>query len=267
MNHLSRKTLTKWFERECITRGFDPTTFDFEAIVDSTLTYGENKAILLEELGGAPSAEEAAFGEYEERIAKLEAENDRLRKREARRKARTSPIEQIRELCRILELTLTIEKKTWEFYRRLSHRSSTLLGTIPALVYLAGRNHGMALSPREVAELAFMDRKTFSHRYLCLAKELDLRYRPLDPRELLTNARKRLSLPEKVIERTRVILEDYVPKRGCGKSPRSTMVAAVHIAMVDSGIRMSLHRLSNVLGASPSTVRDRHMEMKAFLGR
>ena len=209
LNYLSLKRLVEWVEKECITRGVDPATLDFEAIVDPMLNFGENKAILsteMEKVSESWGAE--VFEEYEEfekkiaerdtKIVKLESELARLRKI-----LRARPAERIRRLCCALILPLKVERETWKLYRKSNPHGPVQQETIPALVWLASRKHGIPLPHRKVAELALMDRRTFSSRCWRLVKKLDLRFQPLNPRELLSSAGERLSLPEKVLERAR----------------------------------------------------------------
>ena len=216
MHPFLRANLMRWFGRECKLRDIDPTTIDFEAIVDSTLTYQENKQILLDELrkvaslreGAAPRDEEEIFAEYETKIARLEAKNARLEALIAgfRKVMETRPAEYMHTLCRVLGLPLKVKRETWKLYQKSNPHGPVQQETIPALVWLASRKHGIPLPHRKVAELALMDRRTFSSRCWRLVKKLDLRFQPLNPRELLSSAGQRLSLPEKVLERARAIL-------------------------------------------------------------
>jgi len=101
LKYPSLRGLWDWFLRETEAKGIDPETIDFEALVDPTLTYKENKAILDEELRApltereyeAMSKEITAMMEKEarekypeifdsltDRIAELERETDRKKR-------------------------------------------------------------------------------------------------------------------------------------------------------------------------------------------
>lgn len=101
LTYRSMQGLYQWFVRACEQKGVDPQSIDVEALVDPSLTYGENKRILAEFMVGEPSEKE--YGEMyesvkgemertvreqfpeiieplEERIAVLEREKDKAKR-------------------------------------------------------------------------------------------------------------------------------------------------------------------------------------------
>lgn len=245
------RPLLKWFVRECKNRGIDQTTIDFEAIVDSTHTYQENKKFLLDEIKKASPTKEIA--ERDAKIVRLETKLQKIMK--------TRPSEYIRRLCRTLGLPSLVAQETWKLSTRLGRSNFAQPETIPALVCLASRMHGMPLPLRKVAELAVIDCRTLSRKYWWLLKKFGMCFKPLDARESLSNAGNRLSLPEKVLERARVILEHYEQKRRQGKNPRATAAAAIYMAVMEKGISLTQRRLSEVTGAAVSTIRERYNDI------
>lgn len=268
MNSLEKYNLGNWFGKECTLRGIDSTTIDFEAEVDSTLSYYENKEHLSKMIDRISPAEKLGiYEDCEREIAKRDMENAKLKTKLAKYQKimQTRPSEYIRRLCRNLGLSWLVERETWELSKKLSYFDLAQPETIPALICLASRKHGIPIPPRKVAELADVERKPLLRKYWRLAKKFGLDHRPLDTHELLSRAGERLPLSEHVLERARVILEVYESNNGQGKNPRATVAATIHIVARESNIQLAQRRLSEVLSVAPSTIRDRVRDMRNWL--
>jgi transcription initiation factor TFIIB len=206
--------------------------------------------------------------------AKQRAQIYRLRRWQIRTRVHSSmdrnlaqAMTEIERLSSQLGLSKSLKEHAARLYRKLIAgrlwRSRSIDATSAAAVYAACRHRGSPRSIEEIAEHSRENKKKISAHYRMLVTKLKLRMPISRPRNYVPRFISELGLPPEVQQTTMEILDDARQVRGLitGRDPRGLAAAAIYIASIMTGNRVTQKEISDVSGVTEVTIRNRYKEI------
>lgn len=147
----------------------------------------------------------------------------------------------------------------------LSGRSTQ--GIICATVYIACRLTNTPRTLQDVAKAGNIKRKTLQRVYRFLVRELEINPEIYSPHEFVSRVSKSINVSEKA-ERLAFQIITLCEKKGIAtsKNPMSIASAAIGLAILKTGEKVSQGKISEASGISAVTIRDRIKEIRKGLG-
>jgi transcription initiation factor TFIIB len=142
-------------------------------------------------------------------------------------------------------------------------RSRSIDATAAAAVYAACRHRGSPRSIEEIAEHSRESKKKISAHYRMLVTKLKIRMPISSPAMYVPRFISDLGLPTEVQCTTMQILERASEVRGLvsGRDPRGLAAAAIYVAAIINGCRVTQKDISRVSQVTEVTIRNRYKEL------
>ena len=163
----------------------------------------------------------------------------------------------------VLEVASAIYKTTVE-KRIIEGRS--ILALSSAVVYIACRQCGIALTIHDVASTSKINRRKVGRSCSFLMRELNFSIPPLKPSQYLSHLSNRLTMqekPEKVAKKILRVEEEL--NLSSGKNPVGVAAAASYIASVLTGEKKTQREIAEASRITEATIRNRYKELSKQL--
>lgn len=163
----------------------------------------------------------------------------------------------------VLEVASAIYKTTAE-KRIITGRSIRALSS--AVVYIACRQCGLALTIGDVASTSKINRRKVGRSCSFLMRELNFSIPPLKPSQYLSHLSNRLAMqekPEQVAKRILRVAEEL--NLSSGKNPVGVAAAASYIASVITGEKKTQREIAEASRITEATIRNRYKELSKQL--
>ena len=206
--------------------------------------------------------------------AKQRAQIYRLRKWQIRTRVHSSldrnlaqAMTEIDRLSSQLGLSPALKEHAARLYRRLIAgrlwRSRSIDATAAAAVYAACRHRGSPRSIEEIAEHSRENKKKISAHYRMLVTKLKLRMPISSPEMYVPRFVSDLNLSTDVQRVALDLLDKAREIRGLitGRDPRGLAAAAIYVASIMTGSRVTQRDISEVSGVTEVTIRNRYKEL------
>ncbi len=210
--------------------------------------------------------------------AKQRAQIYRLRKWQIRTRVHSSldrnlaqAMTEIDRLASQLGLSPALKEHAARMYRKLIAgrlwRSRSIDATAAAAVYAACRHRGSPRSIEEIAEHSRENKKKISAHYRMLVTKLKVRMPISSPEMYIPRFISELNLSVDVQRLAIDILDRAREVRGLitGRDPRGLAAAAIYVASIMTGSRVTQRDISEVSGVTEVTIRNRYKELVSKL--
>lgn len=133
--------------------------------------------------------------------------------------------------------------------RRIEH-------LVAALVYILARDRGVPRTMSEISEETGISERDLGKNYRYLARELDLRVLPVDPKDFIPRFSNELGFSGETQARAREIISEAQEKGIlAGRSPDSIAAAALYLASELEGEEVTKKSVAETVGVTPVTLR------------
>ncbi|MGI9567208.1 MAG: transcription initiation factor IIB [Nitrosopumilus sp.] len=147
----------------------------------------------------------------------------------------------------------------------LTGRSTATM--ICATIYITCRLSNTPRTLQDIAEAGNIKKKNLQRTYRFLAKELEIYPEAYNPTEFVTRIAKAIYMSEKTERLAFRILKVATEKNiSTSKNPIAMAAAAIHLASVLNGEKVSQLRISEASHISAVTIRDRTKEIRSKIG-
>ncbi|MFB6265966.1 MAG: transcription initiation factor IIB family protein [Candidatus Nanohaloarchaea archaeon] len=138
---------------------------------------------------------------------------------------------------------------------------------IAALIYIVAREQGNPRTLDELSDASGIEKREIGKAYRYVARELDLRILPAKPEDYIAKFAGDLKLSGEVQARARKIIEqardaDLLS----GKGPTGVAAAALYLATVLEGEKVTQREVAETVGVTEVTIRNRYKEFAEELG-
>jgi len=165
-----------------------------------------------------------------------------------------------------LKLPNNIKEETSVLYRKAMNKSlikgRSIEELVSAMLYITCRRYYVPRTLKEVAAVSRSPLKKIRRAYIFLLRRLEIKLAPADPALYIPRFCSKLGLREEVRERAIEILKD---DKGTGVAkgwgPIGTASAAIYIAAMLSGEKITEKEIAKVAGTTEITIRDRYKEL------
>lgn len=137
-------------------------------------------------------------------------------------------------------------------------RGRTMASLVSAALYAACRENGIPRTLDDIAEAGNTERRVLSRDIRTIIKRLDLTLNQYDTTSFVSKISNNLKLKEKTKRDAYSILDRCEKEKiSAGKHPVAQAAAALYVACILNGEKMSQRKLANVSGVSDVTIRNR----------
>lgn len=165
-----------------------------------------------------------------------------------------------------LKLPNNIKEETSVLYRKaMKHnliKGRSIEELVSAMLYITCRQYEVPRTLREIAEVSRSPLKKIRRAYIFLLRKLEIKLAPANPARYIPRFCSKLGLSEKIREKATEILKD---DKGTGVAkgwgPIGTAAAAIYIAAILSGEKITEKEIAKVVGTTEVTIRDRYREL------
>jgi transcription initiation factor TFIIB len=165
----------------------------------------------------------------------------------------------IKELAALLYRKLIVSKRV---------RIRSIEATVGASIYAACRLRKSPRTLEEIATLSRINKKKLGSYYRLLVTKLNLRMPVSEPANYVPRFISELDLPGEVQTKVLEILDQAKKTRGLvtGRDPRGLAAAAIYIASILTGNRITQREIAKASGVTEVTIRNRYKELVRQLG-
>ncbi len=165
-----------------------------------------------------------------------------------------------------LKLPNNIKEETSVLYRKaMRHnliKGRSIEELVSAMLYITCRQYEVPRTLKEIAEVSRSPLKKIRRAYIFLLRKLEIKLAPANPARYIPRFCSKLGLSEEIREKATEILKD---DKGTGVAkgwgPIGTAAAAIYIAAVLSGEKITEKKIAKVVGTTEITIRDRYKEL------
>ncbi len=141
-------------------------------------------------------------------------------------------------------------------------RGRSIEGVVAAVIYAACRQCNVPRTLDEVSQAAQMNRKDIGRIYRYVARELGFSLHPTTPMDYVPRFVSELKLPFTVQKKAIEILKASMEiKITSGKGPTGVSAAAIYIASILQGERVTQSEMAEVAGVTEVTIRNRYKDL------
>ncbi|OGI16000.1 hypothetical protein A3K63_01000 [Candidatus Micrarchaeota archaeon RBG_16_49_10] len=261
-------------EDEFIDRGQEWRSFDSEqsssrARSGAPLTYTKHDKGLTTEIG-------KGLGELYKVPGKKRAQYYRLKKWhkrliESKDRNLSFALSELQRIISFLNLPKPVHEKVGRYYEEAVDkglvRGRSIESVIAALVYGVSRQFGTPRTLDEIAEASGLEKRDIGRTYRYIARELDIRILPADPKGFVPRFCSMLNLSDKVQAKAIDILEKANSLDiTSGKGPTGVAAAAIYISCVLVGEKRTQREVASIVSVTEVTIRNRYKEIVEKLG-
>jgi transcription initiation factor TFIIB len=169
-----------------------------------------------------------------------------------------------------LKLPNNIKEETSVLYRKAMKKSlikgRSIEELVSAMLYITCRRYEVPRTLKEIAAVSRSPLKKIRRAYIFIIRKLEIKLAPADPALYIPRFCSKLGLSEEIRERAIEILKD---DKGTGVAkgwgPIGTASAAIYIAAILSGEKITEKEIAKVAGTTEITIRDRYKELVSRL--
>ena len=156
-------------------------------------------------------------------------------------------------------------------------RGRSIIGIVPACLYVACREAGILRTLQEVADASLVDKKVIGHCYRLAIKELDKKMPIVSPISCVSKIAEKIGISGKTQGRAIEIIRQAKEKKyGSGKDARSLAAAALYIACLENKEQkkgrfgnpvgdITQKDIADTAGVTEVTVRNRYKDLEKLL--
>jgi transcription initiation factor TFIIB len=145
-------------------------------------------------------------------------------------------------------------------------RGRSINAIAAAALYAACRKSGSPKALREIAEASLVDKKDVARCYRMLLQELDFHMPISDPLTYVSKIAEKNGITGKTQGAAIAILRTAKQQRfSAGKDPMGMAAAALYIACLQNGEKITQKDIAEAAGVTEVTVRNRYKELKKQL--
>jgi len=146
-------------------------------------------------------------------------------------------------------------------------RGRSIESVIAALVYAVSRQFGTPRTLDEIAEASGLEKREIGRTYRYVARELQIRILPANPKDYVPRFCSILNLSDKVQANAIKILKRAKKMDiTSGKGPTGVAAAAIYIACVLTGEKRTQREVASIVNVTEVTIRNRYKELVEKLG-
>lgn len=159
-----------------------------------------------------------------------------------------------------LNLPESVKEEAGRLYEK-SYEEDLIKGksreaSIASLIYLVARNQNVPRTQSEISDATGVKERKMNKTYRNIARELDLKIRPADPKNFIPRYQEKLELSGEVGAHARNIIKEAMDKGATsGRSPSSIAAAALYIAALLEDEKVSQRDIGDVAHVTQTTVR------------
>ncbi|RLE43961.1 hypothetical protein DRJ22_06340 [Candidatus Woesearchaeota archaeon] len=261
-------------EEGSIDRGQEWRSFDSEqasqrARTGAPLTFTKHDKGMMTEIG-------KGLGELYKVPGKKRAQYYRLKKWhkrliESKDRNLSFALSELQRIISFLNLPKSVHEKVGRYYEEAVDkglvRGRSIESVIAALVYGVARQFRTPRTLDEIAEASGLEKRDIGRAYRYIARELNIRILPADPKDFVPRFCSMLGLSDKVQAQAAKILDRA--KRldlTSGKGPTGVAAAAIYIACVLVGEKRTQREVASLINVTEVTIRNRYKELVEKLG-
>ncbi|MDI6885696.1 MAG: TFIIB-type zinc ribbon-containing protein [archaeon] len=165
-----------------------------------------------------------------------------------------------------LKLPNNIKEETSVLYRKaMRHnliKGRSIEELVSAMLYITCRQYEVPRTLKEIAEVSRSPLKKIRRAYIFLLRKLKIKLAPANPARYIPRFCSKLGLSEEIREKaTEILKDDEGTGVAKGWGPIGTAAAAIYIAAVLSGEKITEKEIAKVVGTTEITIRDRYKEL------
>lgn len=165
-----------------------------------------------------------------------------------------------------LKLPNNIKEETSVLYRKaMRHnliKGRSIEELVSAMLYITCRQYEVPRTLKEIAEVSRSPLKKIRRAYIFLLRKLEIKLAPANPARYIPRFCSKLGLSEEIREKaTEILKDDEGTGVAKGWGPIGTAAAAIYIAAVSSGEKITEKEIAKVVGTTEITIRDRYKEL------
>ena len=190
----------------------------------------------------------------------------RIRVNDATERNLAFALSELDRMASALSLPRDIRETAALIYRRAVDknliRGRSIEGVASAALYAACRECGVPRTLNEITSVSRVSKKEIGRTYRFIVRELSLSLSPVSPTSYISRFCSELNLNEDVKTKSLEILEKAKEKElTSGKGPTGVAAAAIYIAAILSGDKRTQREVSEVVGVTEVTIRNRYKEL------
>lgn len=259
----------KFIDRGQEWRSFDSEQSSNRARSGAPLTYTKHDKGLTTEIG-------KGLGELYKVPGKKRAQYYRLKKWhkrliESKDRNLSFALSELQRIISFLNLPKSVHEKVGRYYEEAVDkglvRGRSIESVIAALVYGVSRQFGTPRTLDEIAEASGLEKRDIGRTYRYIARELNIRILPADPKDFVPRFCSMLNLSDKVQAKSIEILDKASSiDITSGKGPTGVAAAAIYIACVLIGEKRTQREVASIVSVTEVTIRNRYKEIVEKLG-
>ena len=261
-------------EEEFIDRGQEWRSFDAEQVsararAGAPLTFTKHDKGLTTEIG-------KGLGELYKVPGKKRAQYYRLKKWhkrliESKDRNLSFALSELQRIISYLNLPKSVHEKVGRYYEEAVDkglvRGRSIESVIAALVYAVSRQFNTPRTLDEIAEASGLEKRDIGRTYRYIARELNIRILPADPKDFVPRFCSMLGLSDKVqAYAIKVLKKAKKLDVTSGKGPTGVAAAAIYIACVLVGEKRTQREVASLINVTEVTIRNRYKELVEKLG-
>lgn len=166
----------------------------------------------------------------------------------------------------MLNLPRNIRETAAMIYRKAARqkltRGRTIEGIIAAVLYAACRQCNLPRTLEEIGRVSQIEKKEIGRNYRNISRKLKLRLLPTTPQDYISRFCSKLNLSNDIQIKTTDILKKAASQElTSGRGPTGMAAAAMYIASVLCGERITQREVAEVAGVTEVTIRNRYKEL------
>jgi transcription initiation factor TFIIB len=250
-------------------RAFDSDQISRRARTGAPLTFTKHDKGLTTEIG-------KGLGELYKVPGKKRAQYYRLRKWhkrliESKDRNLSFALSELQRIISFLNLPKPVHERIARYYEEAVDkglvRGRSIESVIAALVYAVSRQFGTPRTLDEIAEASGLEKREIGRTYRYVARELNVRILPADPKDFVPRFCSILNLSDKVQAQAIKILNKAKKfDITSGKGPTGVAAAAIYIACVLVGEKRTQREVASIVNVTEVTIRNRYKELVEKLG-
>jgi transcription initiation factor TFIIB len=177
---------------------------------------------------------------------------------------------ELKHVADTLELNDEIRTEAIEIYNRASKkgliRGRSIEVVISASIYAAIRKANLPQTLDDIAKASVPNKKAIGRMYRLLVKELDLKAKPMQPKDYLYKFCEDLRLKDKTVKDADLILKEAIGLGVLsGRNPMSVVAASLYLAAKQNKEKVTQRSVSMLTGITEATIRNRYKELERRL--
>lgn len=170
------------------------------------------------------------------------------------------------QMSSMLNLSRNIRETAAMIYRKAARlkliRGRTIEGSIAAVLYAACRQCNLPRTLDEISKVSQIKKKEIGRNYRNISRKLKLKLLPTTPQDYISRFCSHLNLSNDVqIKSTDILKKALKEELTNGRGPTGMAAAAIYIASVLCGERITQREVAEVAGVTEVTIRNRYKEL------